>query len=586
MLVYSATFCVCFFTSLEANTAYLYFNWGLSEFGALASYSMVSIAQQMVYAVAKPPIALISDIFGRAEALAIALALYTGGYSLVASSSTFRSFLAGVVIQSAGTTGIQVLQSIIVADTTSPQYRGLVLGIVNLPYLINFGLAGPLAEVVVRYSSWRFGIGVYALLVPLSALPLLLTLSAGESKARSVGLSPDDYASNPAASSAPLSPTAHVTPPALSSAQHLSPTPSDFGTSASYLPLSPATTYSEKFRRLADMDFIGLLLFAVGWLLVLLPLTLRDQFSAQESAKYGTAGVLMLGLCLYWQTRTPSPIVPLHVLKNKQVIYVCLLGLVDFASFTLTWTYLSAFVQILRGWDQSRTAYFATTQNITSTLIGLQVGYIMSATRRFRTLMILGVVVRIIGVALMVRFRNSYDPTPLLVLCQLLQGVGGGAVAITMQVAAQVCASPSEVATVTAFQLLVTEVGAALGSALAGLIVSAKLPRYLAALLPHLDSQELRAIYGSLHTALSYPLGSIERTGIIEAWVKVMHITCIGATAVLFPALLLAWAMPDATLRTHSQRRRHLPRDRAIRRPARPNAHAAAIRPRTLSHTH
>ena len=53
-VVYASIFCICFFTSLEANTAYLYFNFATSEFGALASFSTVAIAQQMVFAVAKP----------------------------------------------------------------------------------------------------------------------------------------------------------------------------------------------------------------------------------------------------------------------------------------------------------------------------------------------------------------------------------------------------------------------------------------------------------------------------------------------------------------------------------------------------
>lgn len=571
-VVYSAIFCVCFFTSLEANTAYLYYNWGLSDFGALASFSTVSIAQQMMYAVAKPPIAVVSDIFGRAEALALALALYSVGFSIVATAGSFRSFLLGVIIQSAGTTGIQVLQSIIVADTTSPQYRGLVLGAINLPYLINFMLAGPLAELVVRYASWRVGIAAYAVLVPLAALPLLITLSMGRRKVRAAGVFQDDLVSGSVCPPSPLSPTTPTMPPTLSSAL-LSPAGSDVDTTVSYPPRP--VTLRNKFRRLgSSLDFLGLCLFAIGWLLVLLPLTLRDKFTTRDTMQYALAGAAVLAVCLYWQTRTPTPIVPIHVLR-RQTIYVCLLGLVDFASFSLTFTYLSAFVQVVKGWNQTRTAYFSTTQNITSTLVGLMVGWAMSATKKFRTLMICGVVVRIIGVSLMVRFRNSKDQTPLLVLCQLLQGMGGGGVAITMQVAAQVCAGPRDIATVTAFQLLVTEVGAALGSAVAGLIVSDRLPRHLAALLPQLDPQKLRAIYGSLPTALSYPLGSPERNGIIEAWVRVMYLTCIVATAVLIPALALSWAMPNATLR--NQRRRHAPRLRRARSRSR-------MRRRTESH--
>ncbi len=101
-------FCICFFTSLEANTAYLYFNFATSEFGALASFSTVAIAQQMVFAVAKPPIAKVSDIFGRAEAYALSVVLYALGYVIVALSGGIGTFIAGIVVQSAGSTGLQV----------------------------------------------------------------------------------------------------------------------------------------------------------------------------------------------------------------------------------------------------------------------------------------------------------------------------------------------------------------------------------------------------------------------------------------------------------------------------------------------
>ncbi len=256
----------------------------------------------------------------------------------------------------------------------------------------------------------------------------------------------------------------------------------------------------------------------------------------------------MLLVFLYWETQADTPIIPFRVLSHRPVICVCLIGLLDFASFTLTWTYLSSFIQVLRSWEQTRTAYFAMSQNITSTLLGIVAGYIMSATRRYKTLMIFGVVVRLIGVSMMIRYRNQFDPTIMLVLCQLLQGVGGGAVAITMQVACQICVRHADVALVTAFELLTTEIGAAMGSAGAGLIFSGFLPARLQTNLPMLPQEEINRVYGSLQVALSYPLGSEVRDGIISSWVEVMRDVSIVATITLAPALLLALFMPNAML--------------------------------------
>lgn len=80
----------------------------------------------------------------------------------------------------------------------------------------------------------------------------------------------------------------------------------------------------------------------------------------------------------------------------------------------------------------------------------------------------------------MVRYRSEISTTGLLVMCQLLQGIGGGSIAITMQVAVQTAVRHSDIAVVTALELLTTEIGAAAGSAVAGLVFSRDLPLALA----------------------------------------------------------------------------------------------------------
>ncbi len=87
LLVYSAIFCVAYVTTLDSNTGYLYLNFACSEYGALASFSTVAIVQQMVFAIAKPPIAKLSDVVGRPQAYVLSLIFYVCGYSIVASTA-------------------------------------------------------------------------------------------------------------------------------------------------------------------------------------------------------------------------------------------------------------------------------------------------------------------------------------------------------------------------------------------------------------------------------------------------------------------------------------------------------------------
>ncbi|SJX62398.1 related to siderophore iron transporter mirc [Sporisorium reilianum f. sp. reilianum] len=508
LLVYSAIFCVAYVTSLDSNTGYLYLNFACSEYGALASFSTVAIVQQMVFAIAKPPIAKLSDVVGRPQAYMLSLVFYVCGYIVVASTSSLRSLIGGICLQSAGTTGIQVLQSIIIADTTTAKWRGLVIGIVNLPFLINFAVAGPMVDLVMRHGGWRFGFAIWTVVVPIAATPLLLTLLVGQRRARRAGLA-----------------------------------------TRSSLTDKP---WRQALRQLArELDLLGLLLFTGGWLLILLPLTLAGHGERQAEVPMATfvlGGVGLLVVFGWWETRASVPILPYQFLTNSAVVCTCVVGVLDFASFSISWTFLSSFVQILKGWDQTKTGYFATTQNVTSTITGIVVGSLMAMTRRYKVLLMMGLVVRLVGVTLMVRYRTADDPTFMLVLCQLLQGIGGGSIAITMQVAVQVTVRHADVAIVTALELLTTEIGAAIGSATAGWMFQTYLPTKLAAHLPDMDADELKLVYGSLQKALSYPIGSAERSGIIQSWVEVMRMLSIVAMITLVPAVLLGLAIPDTSL--------------------------------------
>ncbi len=508
LLVYSAIFCVAYVSSLDSNTGYLYLNFACSEYGALASFSTVAIVQQMVFAIAKPPIAKLSDVVGRPQAYVLSLCFYVCGYLVVASTSSLRSLIGGICLQSAGTTGIQVLQSIIIADTTTAKWRGLVIGIVNLPFLINFAVAGPMVDLVMRHGGWRFGFAIWTVVMPLAATPLLLTLLVGQRRAQRAGLA-----------------------------------------TRSWLRDKP---WRSALRQLAtELDVVGLLLFTGGWLLILLPLTLAGHGERQAEVPMATfiaGGVGLLVVFGWWETRASVPILPYQFLTNSAVVCTCVVGVLDFASFYISWTFLSSFVQILKGWDQTRTGYFATTQNVTSTITGIVVGSLMAMTRRYKVLLVIGLVVRLLGVTLMVRYRTAEDPTYMLVLCQLLQGIGGGSIAITMQVAVQVTVRHADVAIVTALELLTTEIGAAIGSATAGWLFQTYLPAKLATNLPGMDAEELKLVYGSLQKALSYPLGTAERDGIIQSWVEVMRMLSIVATVTLVPAVLFGLAIPDTAL--------------------------------------
>lgn len=172
LLLYSAIFLLALAASLDSMSFNLYLNYACSEFQALSSVGTVMIAQQLVRAISKPPLARLADAVGRISTLVSCIAMYAGGCAVMAAASSLRAFILGTMIQSLGATGVGVLHAIIMADTSSAQWRGFLIGLVNLPYVLNFALVGPLVDTTLRTGGWRLGLAMWVVVVPIAALPL------------------------------------------------------------------------------------------------------------------------------------------------------------------------------------------------------------------------------------------------------------------------------------------------------------------------------------------------------------------------------------------------------------------------------
>ena len=139
-------------------------------------------------------------------------------------------------------------------------------------------------------------------------------------------------------------------------------------------------------------------------------------------------------------------------------------------------------------------------------------------------LLFAGLLIRLLGVGLMIKARSASGNTAELVLCQVLQGVGGGFAAIAIQVSAQAAVAHVDVATVTAMVLLITEVGNSVGSAIATGIWTSFMPGELAKHVPTTNATLLADLFGSITDIELYPIDSPIRLGAIEAYHNVMSV--------------------------------------------------------------
>jgi MFS family permease len=131
----------------------------------------------LVSAVMKPVYARVSDMTSRPTALASGLFFFTIGYIVVAASQSVKDLAGGEVLYTVGNTGMsfgelricsircisqtdRLAKSLIVADITNLQNRGLVQGLMTSPFIPNGFIAGFITHGIggLRGEGWRWGV--------------------------------------------------------------------------------------------------------------------------------------------------------------------------------------------------------------------------------------------------------------------------------------------------------------------------------------------------------------------------------------------------------------------------------------------
>jgi MFS family permease len=181
---------------------------------------------------------------------------------------------------------------------------------------------------------------------------------------------------------------------------------------------------------------------------------------------------------------------------------------------------------------------------VSNLLVGLAIKY----TYRYRVYSLIGVPTYVTGLLLTTFFRGPSNPLSYVLLSQIVTGIGGGMFHVPVQLGIQAVANHQEVGIATAMFLTFTSLGGSVGSAIAGAIWTGVLPEKLAEYLPDMSAEERRRIYDDFKFAMSFPRGSIERDGIVNAYVDVMRRLTRTATLAALPMIVFVIAMKEVKL--------------------------------------
>ncbi|KAF8198595.1 drug:h+ antiporter [Pholiota molesta] len=424
--------------SLDGTTTYSYLAFATSSFGDHSLISTIQVAQSIIIACGKPVIAKIADVGSRGTAYVAVLIFYVIGYIVIASAKHVGTVAGGIILYAIGYTGLQLLTQIIIADMTTLKWRGLVSSLMSLPFIINAFVGSNISANVITGAGWRWGYGMFAILIPVSLMPLIITLVWAELKAKKL--------------------------------------------------VVRAWSTFEK------LDVMGLLLIGTSVALILLPLTLSEKAkggwnNASMIAMIVIGCVLVPFSAIYEFKLAKYPVLAPRFALNRSVVVACAIGAFDFQ-----------------------------TQTVALTIFGIAAGSPCWC-----------------GLMIHSRGANASTPRSCGVSCFRIGGVHRRA----QQVSAQASVPHADVAMVTAVVLLLTEIGGAIGSAIAGSIWTHLMPGRLARYLPALSADQRAQLFGSITAAAAY------REVTPFARVSFTVNPYIAATVFAVVPFLLAFLMPD-----------------------------------------
>ncbi|QRW19025.1 major facilitator superfamily transporter [Rhizoctonia solani] len=487
-LLFFGVFLVAYAYGLDGQTRYTYQTYATNDYAQHSLLGTFNTVRAICGAAIQPPYARVADRFGRLELILFATTFYVFGTILVAASNGVRMFVTGQLFYQIGYTGLMLLIEVLIADLTGLKDRVLFSYIPALPFIINTWVSGDLASAVLLHAGWRWGIGMWCIILPVCAAPVAGSVIYARYRAKREG---------------------KLVPKSVPNKR----------------------SFVESFIELTwELDVIGMILLAAMLSLVLLPLTLaagtKDTWKSAHIIVMLVIGVVVCVPAFFiWEIKFAKyPAVPFDQFTNRTI----LAGMIVAVGLNMSWYLQGDFLYTVLAVSFDESVVSAT--RITSL-------YSFTSVLPF---VVAGTLIFILAMGLLIKFRDGSAGTPGMIGAQIVLGFGGGLFPYPTQALVQAASSHEQMATMTALYLSFYQIGSALGNAISTAIWTQTLPKKLAQRLG--DATAAASVYASPLTYIaSHPVGTPERTAVIAAYSDVQRylaITGLCLSLIVFVASL------------------------------------------------
>ncbi|TYJ57394.1 hypothetical protein B9479_001934 [Cryptococcus floricola] len=485
---------IAYVYALSRSTTAYYAAFATSAFGEHTIIGTIGVVNGILNGVTQPFIAKMADVWSRPHALIVAVTCYVVGYAMCAGAQNVSTVVAGQLIYTFGNSGITFLNSLIIADITSLQWRAFVDGAINLPYVVNAFVAGYITSGINAYSAngWRWGYGMFCILLPVCISPAIIVLLIGDHRAKKLGT---------------------ISLAASSVAQR------------KFLAGQGETKRRSLWQNVrfywTRLNVFGLLLMGFGFALLLTPMTLNTTAKGGYGnpsliAMLVVGGILFISWCVWDMFYAEYPFIPKRVLNRTFMACVGIDFFYFFSQYLLE-TYFSSWVYVIVDYSDRDYTFFSNTLSVTMCSLAIFTGLAMRLTHRFKMLQIGGLCVRCIGMGL--AYMATKNPsTAVLVCCRVLMGIGGAISITSSWVAVQGSVTHQDMGVAVAVLNLWSSIGSSISIAISSSVWNREVPRRLQeALGDTYNPAELAAIFGSIYVARATEPRDLIKTVYMEA---------------------------------------------------------------------
>jgi EmrB/QacA subfamily drug resistance transporter len=380
--------------------------------GTQSGYTWIVVATLLAMTASTPIWGKLSDQFDKKTLVQTALVIYVAGSIVASIAQSMGVLIAARAVQGLGVGGVTALVQVVIASMVAPRERGRYSGYIGAVFAIAT-ISGPL---------------IGGVLVDLPGL--------GWRSCFFVGI--------------PVAAAAFV--------------------------VLQRTLHLPSVRREVKVDYLGATLIVGGVSTLLIWVSLAgDQFAWGSLTSIGLVllGVAVLAAAVRVEMKVAAdPIIPARLFADRTTVLATLASVfVGVALFGAT-VYLSQYFQIARGMTPTHAGLMSIAMVGGLLVSSIISGRIISATGRWKNLLVGGMVLVVLGIFLL-SFIDEKTPLVEVGLFQAILGVGLGATMQNMILAVQNNAAPSDLGTASAVVSFFRSMGGSVGvSALGALLAS------------------------------------------------------------------------------------------------------------------